>query len=57
VRLHADAHAYLVHVAVTDERVRFSDNYIELEPGEERAITLTGGETAPRPEDVTVRSR
>jgi beta-mannosidase len=57
VRLRADAYAYFVHVAAPDERTRYSDNYIELEPGEERTITagIPGG--ALRPEDVEVRAR
>jgi beta-mannosidase len=54
VRLRADAYAYFVHVAVTDERVRFSDNYVELEPGEERTIALSGPVAA---QDVSVRWR
>jgi beta-mannosidase len=37
VRLRTDVYAYFVCVATPDERVRFSDNYVELEPGEERA--------------------
>jgi beta-mannosidase len=57
VRLRSDTYAYLVHVAVPDERVRYSDNYLELEPGEERTVTLSGPAEALRPQDVTVRSR
>jgi beta-mannosidase len=57
VRLRADAYAYFVHLAHPDERVRFSDNYLELEPGEERTVVLTHPETAPRPQDVSVRAR
>ena len=49
VRLRADAYAYFVHLAHPDERVRFSDNYLELEPGEERTVVLTHPEAAPRP--------
>jgi len=52
VHLRADAYAYFVHLAHPDERVRFSDNYLELEPGEERTIELS--EAA---EGVSVRSR
>jgi beta-mannosidase len=54
VRLRADAYAYLVHVEVPDEAVRRSDDFVELEPGEERWIELSGGARA---EDVTVRWR
>jgi beta-mannosidase len=57
VRLRADAYAYFVHLAHPDERVRFSDNYLELEPGEERRVVLTHPEAAPRPQDVSVRAR
>jgi beta-mannosidase len=57
VTLRADAYAYFVNVATPDERVRHSDNYIELEPGEERTIALAAPGGVLRPEDVTVRSR
>ena len=57
VRLRADAYAYFVHLAHPDERVRFSDNYLELEPGEERTVELTHPDAAPRPQDVSVRAR
>ena len=57
VRLRADAYAYFVHLAHPDERVRFSDNYLELEPGEERTVVLSHPEEAPRPQDVSVRAR
>jgi beta-mannosidase len=52
VHLRADTYAYFVHLAHPDERVRFSDNYLELEPGEERTVELS--EAA---EGVSVRSR
>lgn len=57
VRLRSDAYAYFVHLAMPDERVRFSDNYLELEPGEERIVTITHPEAALRAEDLTVRGR
>jgi beta-mannosidase len=57
VRLRADAYAYFVHLAHPDERVRFSDNYLELAPGEERTVVLAHPEAAPRPQDVSVRAR
>ena len=44
LRLRADAYAYVVCVATPDESVRFSDNYVELEPGEERTIAFAGGD-------------
>jgi beta-mannosidase len=55
VALRAEAYAYFVHVATPDEHVRYSDNYLELEPGEERMIILTS--SAGLPGDVTVRAR
>jgi beta-mannosidase len=57
LRADAGAYAYLVHVALADETVRFSDNYVELEPGEERTLTLTGGRGPLSAGDVTVRVR
>jgi beta-mannosidase len=57
VTLRADVYAYFVHVATPDEHVRYSDNYLELEPGEERTITLAAPDGAPAPGDVTVRAR
>ena len=49
VRLRADAYAYFVHLAHPDERVRFSDNYLELEPGEERTVVLSHPEARAAP--------
>jgi beta-mannosidase len=57
VRLRAEAYAYFVHIAVPDERVSYSDNYVELEPGEERALVLTSRDGPLRVEDISVRSR
>ena len=57
MHLRADAYAYFVHLAHPDERVRFSDNYLELEPGEERTVVLRHAHAAPRPQDVSVRAR
>lgn len=57
VHLRADAYAYFVHVTVRDERVRYSDNYFELETAEARTITLTAPAGVLRPEHVSVRSR
>jgi hypothetical protein len=47
----------LAVLAHPGERVRFRDNYLELEPGEERTVVLTHPEVAPRPQDVCVRAR
>jgi beta-mannosidase len=52
VHLRADAYAYFVHLSHPDERVRFSDNYLELAPGEERTVVLSEAT-----DDVSVRSR
>ncbi|MDQ4127420.1 MAG: glycoside hydrolase family 2 protein, partial [Actinomycetota bacterium] len=40
VRLRARGYAYFVHLEVPDEVTRFSDNFFDLEPGEERAIVV-----------------
>ena len=45
-----------MHLAHPDERVRFSDNYLELAPGEERTVVLSHPEVR-RAEDVSVRAR
>jgi beta-mannosidase len=57
VRLRADRYAYFVHVALPDEHVRYSDNYIDLEAGEERTITLTGPPGSLQAADINVRWR
>jgi beta-mannosidase len=57
VRLRSDRYAYFVHVSVPDETAWFSDNYFELEPGEERTIVVTVAAGSLRPEDVAVRWR
>ncbi|HEX2742648.1 MAG TPA: glycoside hydrolase family 2 protein, partial [Rubrobacter sp.] len=40
VRLTTSAYAYFVHLEVPDAATRFSDNYLDLEPGEERTISV-----------------
>jgi beta-mannosidase len=57
VTLRTDAYAYFVHVATPDEHVRYSDDYLELEPGEERTITLASPGGAPAPGDLTLHHR
>jgi beta-mannosidase len=58
VRLRAvDGYAYFVHMAVPDGAARFSDNYLELEPGEERVVTVSVADGELRPGEVSVRSR
>ena len=51
VQLRADTYAYFVHLDCPDEDVRFEDNYLELAPGEERVIAVTGAS------EVHVRAR
>jgi beta-mannosidase len=57
VRLEAPAYAYFVHLEVPDEATRFSDNYFDLKPGEERTISVTNTRVSLRPEAVEVRWR
>ncbi|HWT23819.1 MAG TPA: glycoside hydrolase family 2 protein, partial [Solirubrobacteraceae bacterium] len=57
VRLRAPAYAYFVHVSVPQDDAGYSDNYVELEPGEERTITIAGRRGSLPPEDVEVRWR
>jgi beta-mannosidase len=56
LRAAADTYAYLVAVSVPNGGARFSDNYLELEPGEERTVSVTAPEGF-RAEDVAVRFR
>jgi beta-mannosidase len=57
LRVRTDTYAYFLEASVPDERVRYSDNFIELEPGEERSIMIRHPDAALRPEDVTLRWR
>jgi beta-mannosidase len=57
VRLEAPAYAYFVHLEVPDEATRFSDNYFDLKPGEERTISVTNPRVSLSPEAVEVRWR
>jgi beta-mannosidase len=57
VRLRADVYAYFVALSARDERVRYSDNFIELEAGEERVIDVDHPDAAPRAEDLELRWR
>ena len=40
-RLRADGYAYFVHLEVPSPTARFTDNYFDLEAGEERTVTIT----------------
>jgi beta-mannosidase len=57
VHLEAPAYAYFVHLEVPDEATRFSDNYLDLEPGQQRTISVTNPKKSLRPEVVEVRWR
>jgi len=55
--LRTPGYAYFVHLEDPDEATRFSDNYFDLEPGEERSIAVTNVARSLRPEMVRVRWR
>jgi beta-mannosidase len=57
VRLKVSAYAYFVHLEVPDEAICFSDNYFDLEPGEECTIVVTNKIRPLAPEMVKVRWR
>ena len=57
VTLRAREYAYFVHLEVRDEATRFSDNFFDLEPGEERTIYVTNAKRPLSPEMVKVRWR
>jgi len=57
VSLRASAYAYFVHLEVPDEATRFSDNYLDLEPGQERTISVTNEKRALAAESIEVRWR
>jgi beta-mannosidase len=54
VRLRTPVYAYFVHLEVPDESTGFSDNYFDLEPGEERTIIVTNNARALSAENVKV---
>jgi beta-mannosidase len=54
VTVHADAYAYFVHARVPYETSRFSDNYVDIEPGEQRTITITDDQRALTPDLITL---
>jgi|GEM_PF-4091603 len=56
VRLKAGGYAYFVHLISPEERLRYSDNYLDLLPGEERAIMVRSTDGEPvTPEAIQVR--
>lgn len=52
-----DAYAYFVHHTVPHAATRFSDNYFDLEPGEQRQVRITNAATSLSASDVTLSSR
>ena len=57
VTLRTAGYAYFVHLEVPDDAARFSDNFFDLEPGEERTIFVTNAKRPLRSELVEVRWR
>ena len=57
VRLKASAYAYFIHLEVPDASTRFSDNYFDLEPEEERTIVVTNENISLTPEILKIRWR
>ena len=57
VHLNTPVYAFFVHVIVPHEATHYSDNYFDLEPGEQRTITLTNADIALTSEMVTLKSR
>jgi hypothetical protein len=57
VRLEASAYAYFVHLEIPTEATRFSDNYLDLEPGQERTISVINEKRALKAENIKVRWR
>lgn len=57
VRLEAPAYAYFVHLDIPAEATRFSDNYLDFEPGRERTISVTNEKRELEPENIKVSWR
>jgi hypothetical protein len=57
VHLRASAYAYFVHLTAPDESNRYSDNYFEIEPEEERTIVVKNKRGALVPETINVAWR
>jgi beta-mannosidase len=57
VRLEAPAYAYFVHLEIPAEATRFSGNYFDLKPGQERTISVTNEKRALKAENIKVRWR
>jgi beta-mannosidase len=50
----ADGYTLFVHLLVPQEGTRFSDNYVDLEPGETRVVTMTNDAVQLTPGMVTL---
>jgi beta-mannosidase len=57
VDLRASVYLYYVHLIVPDENTRFSDNYLDLEPGETRTIIVTNPKVRLAQDMISVRWR
>ncbi len=57
VELFTPAYAYFVHLLAPDPSTRFSDNYLDLPPGERVVVHASTSQTVLRPEDITVAWR
>jgi beta-mannosidase len=57
VQLHAPAYLFYVHLIVPHERTFFSDNYFDLEGGEQVIVIVTNPHIRLKPEDVSIRWR
>lgn len=57
VQVSAPKYAFFVYLSVPPEGTGYSDNYFDLEPGEQRTITVTNAEILLAPDLLTVKSR
>lgn len=57
VHIYAPAYVYFFHVLVAEEHTSYSDNYFDLEAGEERTIVIKNEAVTLTPAMVTVRWR
>jgi len=57
VRLEAPAYAYFVHLDIPAKATHFSDNYLDLEPGRGRTISVTNEKGELEPENIKVSWR
>ena len=57
VDLSAAGYAYFVHLTHPDENTRYSDNYFDMQPGEQRVIWVSNQVTSLHPDDLRMGSR